>query len=162
MAGMRSTDQDRMRRHKQTTSLLGRTLCVLALTLGLLAGATPDNLRIGTWRMNVAQSTFHDGPPPRSEVQVCEPVDPTTIKLTITRVDAQGEESRREYTAHYDGKDYPFPGSPWDTIALGRIDRFRSEAVFKKNGVVVQRSSITVSKDGRVLTLLHQTANHRP
>ena len=71
---------------------------LLLLALGVL-GATSENPRVGTWKMNVAKSTFHDGPPPRSEVQVCEAVDAKTIKLTITRVDAQGRESRREYTA---------------------------------------------------------------
>jgi hypothetical protein len=126
---------------------------MLGLTLGLLAAATSENPRVGTWKMNIAKSTFNDGPPPRSEVQVCEPIDANTIQLSITRVDAQGQESQRAYTAHYDGKDYPFPGSPWDTIALKRINRFRSEAIFKKDKVIVQRSTITVSEDGRVLTL---------
>jgi hypothetical protein len=134
---------------------------VLLLALGFLGATASDNPRVGRWKMNVAKSTFNDGPQPRSEVQVCEAVDASTIKLTIARVDAQGRESRREYTAHYDGKDYPFPGSPWDTIALKRLDRFRSEAVFKKDKVVVQRSLISVSKDGRVLTFRATTPNDR-
>lgn len=117
------------------------------------------NPRIGTWKLNLDKSTFNDGPAPKSEVQVCESVDENTIRLKIIRADARGHESRREYTAHYDGKDYPFPGSPWDTIALRRIDRLTSEAVFKKTGKVVQRSTITVSKDGRMLTL-RATAPH--
>jgi hypothetical protein len=33
-------------------------------------------------------------------VQVCERVDANTIKLIITRVDPQGRERRRDYTAH--------------------------------------------------------------
>ena len=35
-----------------------------------------------------------------------------TRSSSLTRVDTQGAESRREYTAHYDGKDYPFPDRP--------------------------------------------------
>jgi len=152
-----STIQHRTTRCKQVASLLA----VLAVITSPLVAATSDNPRIGKWKMNVAKSIFNDGPAPRSEVQVCEPVDARTIRLNITRVDAQGHESRREYTAHYDGKDYPFPGSPWDTIALKRLDRFRSEAVFKKQNVVVLRSTITVSKHGRVLTLRATTPDGR-
>jgi hypothetical protein len=135
-------------------SHLRRSLWIVCVTTGLIAAETTasDNPRVGTWKLNVAKSTFNDGPAPKSELQVCEAVE-NTIKLRTTRVDAKGQESRREYTAHYDGKDYPFPGSPWDTIALKRVDRSTSEAVFKKNDVVVQRSVISVSKDGRVLTL---------
>lgn len=136
-------------------------LMVLLLLRGVIGAAASENPRVGTWTMNVAKSTFNDSPPPRSEVQVCEAVNANTIKLTITRVDAQGRESRRDYTAHYDGKDYPFPGSPWDTIALKRLDRFRSEAVFKKDNVIVQRSTITVSKDGRVLTFRAMSRDRR-
>ena len=121
----------------------------------LMAQASPtdDNPRVGTWKMNVAKSTFHDGPPPRSELQICEAVGRDTIKLKIARVDASGKEIRSEYTAQYDGKEHPFPGSLWDTIALKRLDRNTSEAVFKKNGNTVQISTVSVSKDGHVLTL---------
>jgi hypothetical protein len=73
---------------------------------------------VGTWKMNVAKSTFNDSPPPRRELQICEAVGRDTIRLKIVRVDASGKEIRSEYTAQYDGKDHPFPGSLWDTIAL--------------------------------------------
>src|SRR4051812_12468794 len=112
-----------------------RAVYVLSLVTALMVAAdnaVATNPRIGTWALNVDKSTFNDGPAPRSEVQVCESVDENTIRLRILRVDSQGHENRREYMAHYDAKDYPFPGSPWDTIALKRIDRSTSEAVFKK------------------------------
>ncbi len=100
----------------------------------------------------MAKSTFDPGPAPQSELQICEPVG-SGIKVKIRRIDAGGNATSSEYTANYDSKDYAFPGSPWDTITLKRIDRFTSEAVFKRNGKVVQNSIITVSADGKVLTL---------
>jgi hypothetical protein len=134
----------------------------LLLVVGLISSPIPlkaqasrdaDNPRVGTWKMNVSKSTFNDGPPPRSELQICEALEKTTIRLRVVRVDASGKEIRSDYTAQYDGKDHPFPGSRWDTIALRPLDRNTSEAVFKKSGKAVQTSTVSVSKDGQVLTL---------
>jgi hypothetical protein len=116
------------------------------------ASQRDDDPRGGAWKLNVAKSTFHDGPPPRSELQTCEALNRDTIRLKIVGVDASGKEIRSEYTTHYDGKDHPFPGSLWDTIVLKRLDRNTSEAVFKKSGNTVQTSTVSVSKDGQVLT----------
>jgi hypothetical protein len=134
----------------------------LVLVAGLISSRIPlkaqaapsdDNPRVGAWKMNVSKSTFNDGPPPRSELQICEALDKNTIRLRAVRVDASGKEIRSDYTAQYDGKDHPFPGSLWDTIALRRLDRNTSEAIFKKSGTTVQTSTVSVSKDGQVLTL---------
>lgn len=147
----------------QVSSLVALLVLIVSVTSApgpLKAQPSPrdDNPRVGTWKMNVAKSTFHDGPPPRSELQICEAVGRDTIRLRSVRVDASGKEIRSEYTAQYDGKDHPFPGSLWDTIALKRLDRDTSEAVFKKNGNTVQISTVTVSKDGQVLTLTARSA----
>jgi len=137
------------------TTALVLVACLISARIPLKAQASrsDDNPRVGAWKLNVAKSTFHDGPPPRSELQVCEAVGRDTIRLRTVRADVSGREIRSEYTAQYDGKDHPFPGSLWDTIALKRLDRNTSEAVFKKGGNTVQTSTISVSKDGQVLTL---------
>ena len=129
--------------------------CLVWVSPHLVAQPASDerNPRAGTWRLNLSKSAFYDGPAPKSELQICEAAGTDGIHATILRVDARGKESRSEYTAHYDGKDYPFPGSPWDTIALKRVNRYTAEAVFKRGGNVVQTSTITVSKDGAMLTL---------
>ena len=102
------------------------------------ASSSGDNPRVGTWKMNVAKPTFHDGPPPRSELQICEAVGRHMIRLKSFEWTQSGKEIRSEYTTQCDGKDHPFPGSLRDTIALKRLDRNTSEAVFKKNGNTVQ------------------------
>jgi hypothetical protein len=142
------------------TAWLVLVASLMSARVSLKAQASPsdDNPRVGTWKMNVARSTFNDGPPPRSERQICEPIGRDSIRLKIVRVDPSGKEIRSEYSAQYDGKDHPFPGSLWDTIALKRLDRSTSEAVFKKNGNTVQISTVTVSKDGQVLTLTARSA----
>jgi hypothetical protein len=45
------------------------------------------------------------------------------IKVTTKGIDAAGKPTATEYTAEYDGKDYPVTGSPdYDTVALKRLD----------------------------------------
>ena len=59
-----------------------------------------------------------------------------------------------EYTAKYDGKDYPVTGSDTiDMIALKRINDRTTEATLKKSGKVVSTARRVVSKDGKMLTL---------
>lgn len=73
--------------------------------------------------------------------------------MTIEAVTREGRTLNYGYTARYDGKDYPFPGSPWDTVSLELIDAITSKVVFKRGGKVVQTTNVTVSQDGKVLTL---------
>lgn len=124
-------------------------IAILVFVQGVFSQTNP---RVGTWKLNLAKSKFDPGPAPKSETQTCEAVD-QGISVTVTIFDSSGNNHSLGYTASYDGKDYPFPGSPWDTIALSRIDTYTSEAVFKKAGKVIQRTRIVVSRDRKVLTL---------
>ena len=54
----------------------------------------------------------------------------------------------------YDGKDYPFTGSPdADSIALRRVDANTTEATLKKMGKVSLTTKAVVSADGKTRTL---------
>jgi hypothetical protein len=110
------------------------------------------NKRLGTWRLNLQQSRFSPGPASRSESQIAEAIG-DAIKVTNEITDAAGRKMVLGYTARYDGKNYPYPGSPWDTIALTLVDAYTSKAVFQRGGKVVQTTVITVSRDGKLLTL---------
>ena len=103
--------------------------------LELLAQAT-DPL-VGTWELNIAKSKFASGAAPRSSTRTYVQ-DGDGLKYTARGVDADGKPTSSQYTAYYDGKDYPITGSPdSDTISMKRIDRFTSESVQKKGGKVV-------------------------
>ena len=116
----------------------------------LLIAADPA---IGTWKLNVAKSKYTPGPPPKnSTVTYEETAD--GIKRTGESVDAEGKTTSFEYTAKYDGKDYPVTGSDlYDAIALKRINDQTTEATLKKSGKVVSNARRVISKDGKVMTL---------
>jgi hypothetical protein len=79
---------------------------------------------------------------------------PTGIKRTGESVDAEGKTMSFEYTAKYDGKDYPVTGSElYDSITIKQINNQTAEATLKKSGKVMSNARRVVSKDGKVMTL---------
>ena len=119
--------------------------------LELLAQAT-DPL-IGTWELNAAKSTFKTGPRLKSSTRTFEAV-PNGLKYSGKSVRDDGTTSATQWTAIFDGKDYPVTGDPSaDTISLKRVDRFNTEGTFKKAGKVISHLTRVVTKDGKVWTL---------
>ena len=124
------------------------------LCLELLA-QVPDPI-IGTWELNLAKSKFASGPPPKTSTRTFVQ-DGVQLKFTNRGIDADGKSYLVQFTARYDGKDYPLLGSTnSDTIMLKRIDRFTTESIQKKGGKVVWTNKRVVSADGKTLTLTAQ------
>jgi hypothetical protein len=127
---------------------------VLALGVPLMSlSAQAADPAAGTWELNVAKSTFSPGPAPKSLTRTFE-VNGADVKYTAKGVDAAGKPTLLEYSAKYDGKDYPVTGSQdFDTISLKQVDPATSVATLKKGGKLVQTTTRVVSKDGKTLTL---------
>ncbi len=126
------------------------TLLLVALALSVSAAAADQ--QSGTWKMNPAKSKYSPGPAPKS-VTVKIESDADNIKLSSDGIDAAGNPTHVEFTAKYDGQDYPITGVPnADTIALKRIDASTTESTSKKAGQVVMIVRSVVSKDGKTRT----------
>ena len=126
------------------------TLLLVALALNVSAAAADQ--QSGTWKMNPAKSKYSPGPAPKS-VTVKIDSDADNIKLSSDGIDAAGNPTHVEFTAKYDGQDYPITGVPnADTIALKRIDASTTESTSKKAGQVVMTVRSVVSKDGKTRT----------
>jgi hypothetical protein len=121
--------------------------------LGLAATLVAADPAIGTWKFNAAKSTYTPGPPPKSATIAYEEAA-DGIKRTGESVDAEGKTTSFQYTAKYDGNEYPVIGSDlYETITLKRINDQTTEATLKKSGKVVSNARRVVSKDGKVMTL---------
>jgi hypothetical protein len=102
--------------------------------------------------MNVAKSTFSPGfVPSQSDIAKIEAVG-AGQKVTVDQVAADGSMTHSEYTANYDGKDYPITGSTVGTVALTRINAATIQSVFKRAGTVTATQTAVVSADGKTLT----------
>ena len=145
------------------TSKKVRTLCVGAAVCGftimVMSGvltAQPDPA-VGTWKLNVAKSTYSPGPAPTGHTMTIESVGEET-KVTVKGTGADGSGSV-SYSYKTDGKDYPTTGSQdFDSVALKRSG-MTVEGVRKKDGKQVQTYSRVVSKDGTTMTVTFKGMN---
>ncbi len=135
-----------------------RILIFAMLVVSIRICAADDPL-IGTWKLNAAQSKYSPGPPPRSATVKFELYGEDGVKLTRDEVDSQGKLVHSEYTAKYDGKDYPVQGEkgggnpPRQAISARRIDAYTTENINKNGHQVTSLSRRVVSKDGKKLTI---------
>jgi hypothetical protein len=131
-------------------AVFATTLVIVALALSGVARAADQHS--GTWKMNPAKSKYTPGPAPKS-ITVKIDSDADNIKLSSDGIDAAGNPTHVEYTAKYDGKDYPVTGAPnADTVALERPDASTIRSTLKKGDQVVMTVTSVISKDGTTRT----------
>ena len=131
-----------------------RAFLLLLLGVSLFAQSTPDNLELGTWKLNLEKSTFKPGPAPRSAIRTYEAVPDGGINFTQKGESAEGRSNVAEFTARYDGKDYPLTGSPSvNSISITIIDRYSADAIEKKDGKPALTIHRVISQDGKTMTI---------
>jgi hypothetical protein len=138
----------------------------VVVTLGIVLGAglvhvaaQADNARIGTWKVNVEKSKYNPGPAPQSVMRKIEASGQGEKAITES-VNAAGTATKTEYTAQYDGKDYPITGSQnIDTVSLKRIDAGTIERTDKKGDKVVTTGTQVISPDGKTMTVTAKGTN---
>ena len=109
--------------------------------------------RTGTWQLNIAKSTYKPGPAPKSQTVRVEPSGQGE-RVRSEAVNINGTRVVTEYTAAFDGTDYPLKGSPVaNAVSLKRIDARTTERVDKKDGHIVLVYKRVVSDDGKTMTV---------
>jgi len=138
-----------MRKNKQ---LLACAIAILITVLTLnVTSAAADQLS-GKWKMNPEKSKYSPGPAPKDLTVVVES-DENNYKLDASGTDGEGKPTHVQYSAKFDGKDYPATGIPnADAVSLKRIDASTIETLQKKDGKVVMTITTKVSKDGKTRT----------
>ena len=106
----------------------------------------------GFWTL-VADESKLAGPLPRRWTETLD-VGEDTISVREEIAGADGRTLIVTVDALFDGRDHHVTGSPLvDVIAYSRPGRLRIDGVAKKDGRVVLTESVTVSEDGRTLTM---------
>ena len=128
---------------------------VIALTsvLAFAAVAFSDN-NVGTWKLNLAKSSFSPGPAPKSQTLKIEAWGDDGLKYSADGVGPDGKPTHAEFQAKFDGKDVPFKGNPdADTLAYKRINANTLEATTKLKGKVTIMAKVALSADGKTRTV---------
>lgn len=122
-----------------------RVLMVLAaLSLSVFAADSPFS---GTWKLRAKE-----GDPISSTARV--QADNEHLKLEQDFVDSKGKSSTVSFDAKFDGKDYPSSGDDgFDSVSLHRINEREFTLTLKKEGKVIGKNHVRVSKDGKTTTV---------
>ena len=137
---------------------LGTTLFGLLLAVPTVAAQKIDPF-IGKWVLNVAKSSYTGVPAPKSSTAVYTAAG-TGLHVLATGTNAAGVDTRVEYTAQFDGKDYPVTGSPdYDTVSLTRVSTSKLTFIRKRAGAPAQLGSMTLSRDANTRTVITDGTN---
>jgi hypothetical protein len=107
----------------------------------------------GTWVLNTAKSKYTPGPAPKEQTSVYT-VTAQGVTVSTKGISADGKPTSTDFSANFDGKDYPVKGNPdWDAISVRRVDSHTLEFARKRAGKPVQTATSVVSKDGKIRTI---------
>jgi hypothetical protein len=142
------------------------TLTTRALLTGFVLAAASPNLGFaqstsaGTWKLNLAKSTFTPGPPPRSSTLTFQ-ADGQRLTATVESMNAQGNPTKVVHGPYlYDGKSYPITGAPgYDAASYKIVNDSTDEITRTKAGKVVQTVTELLSEDGKTLTFTIKGVN---
>jgi hypothetical protein len=115
---------------------------------------------LGEWMLNLEKSKFEGVAAPGRRVMIFEGLPGGGIKhATETNPVGGGIAGRNEYSAKFDSQDNHIAGSFLDTVALKRINQRTIERTGKVEGKVVETMTMTVSADGKTLTVVTKGTN---
>ena len=128
-------------------------VCVIT-TFPSHAFAQGPNPLIGTWKVNLAKSTFSPGPPPKSPATRTYTQNGDGLKVVISGgVNADGSAIFESWAAHFDDKDYPVVGSAdTDMVTITMVGASTMDQTLKKGGKTIETRRYTVSKDRKTMT----------
>jgi hypothetical protein len=127
-------------------------LSVLVVAAVFAGQALAADNWVGSWKLNASKSKLGSNTI-RAQTLKFE-VTADGIKLTSDGTDADGKPMHGGYTSKFDGKDVPWAGNPMaDVAAPKRIDDNNYENVWKKAGKPGVTARVSVSKDGKTLTV---------
>jgi len=127
----------------------------LCLTLAAIAAnAATSRSAQGTWKLNVAKSSYEQMQAPKFERLVVTTDKPDAIKWMLTGAGADGKSYVTTYDGPVDGKPRPYGNSAvGNTITYTRSQSGLEWVVKDKAEAVIEKGVGHVSEDGNTLTL---------
>ena len=127
-------------------------LSIAVMSSLIIAQAT--DLRIGTWKLNLAKSKYITGTPPKSQTLKFASSADGGFKFTVDTVPTNGEPTHTETVAKIDGKEYPVTGDMnADVRSYTKVDEHTLTLKQKKGDKVTTTGRIVISADGKSRTV---------
>jgi hypothetical protein len=130
---------------------------------GTAAAQSKDDPSIGTWKLNVAKSTFTPGPPIQGDTRSYEVNEAGWLFVTTETIQPDGMRTGVRFAAKFDGKAYPQIGRFAPTVTLityEPVDRRTLKYTQRDtSGTIVSTNTRTVSADGKTMFIEQRTTN---
>jgi hypothetical protein len=125
---------------------------VCATLLASVAVKAASDPQTGTWKFNAAKSLYSPGPAAKS-VTLTVWAEEKSVKIHSEGIDGEGKATKVDFTANFDGKDYPATGiTAGDMVSVERVDGNTLRVNMKKDGQTVMTVTSVVSADGKQRT----------
>jgi hypothetical protein len=132
------------------TEMAGAVIVILLAQAGAVAQVPAGWL--GTWKLNVAKSTYDPGPAPYKRATYSIEPHEDGMKVTYDMVHPRGGITHLEWKGKLDGRDYPLQGiDEVLTYAYRPAADGSFEVIVKFDGRVTAVSRVTLSADGRTM-----------
>lgn len=134
------------------STLAVTAVAIAAITSSALAATHPA---IGTWKLNIAKSTDESSaPPPKSQTFVfAESANGVSLATTIVGADGKSTATKGE-AIKWDGAAHPENTNPdHDSVMVKQVGARTIEWTFTKKGALVRSGTLTVSRDGKMMTV---------
>ncbi len=147
--------------------MLVLSFSLIAMFTWSVTAAIGADMFTGTWKENIAKSTYTPGPPPKNATTAKYTAVDNGLKRVSDGVNATGQKTHTESTAKFDGKDYPsnatLDGKPSpnsaDMVSVKKVDDYTIEFTYKLKGKVTTSGKVVVSKDGKTETVTQTGTN---
>lgn len=133
-----------------------RSILVFLFVLAAAAMvAMAGNPWVGTWKLNPAKSKAPGGRLPHPSATNIIEFEGDRMHMIVHQTDTAGNPQDMEYTAAFDGKEYPVkvtppPPKPY-TISFKQIDPRTREYVLNMGGMTIQGRDV-LSEDGKTFS----------
>ena len=139
------------------------------LALGVLPGSASaqsnDDPALGTWKLNVAKSTFTPGPPIKGDTRSYEVNDEGWLIVTTETIQPDGRKTGVRFAAKFDSKAYPQIGRFAPTVTLITYEpvdkRTLKYTQRDSSGKVNSTNTRTVSADGKTMTIEQKSTDDK-
>jgi hypothetical protein len=140
--------------HTQFKKSVGVFVGIVALIVVSAASAQTAEPIVGTWKLDLAKSTYKPGPAPKSSILTIEPAG-KGIKVDVDAVNGDGSPLKWGFTTVRDGKEEAkvIGNSMYDVVTATRESATAGTNVYKKGGKVVMTTKAAISADGKTMTL---------
>jgi len=142
------------------SSVFSRILIALLVVFALgaalpEAGFAQADPMIGTWKLNLAKSTYSPGPSPKSGTLTAAGAGQGQT-FTFDAINAAGMGTKTVFAIIYDGQPHPATGSAVaDAASIRRINAYLQNYSLMKAGKEIQTGALVLSTDGKTATFIN-------